>query len=1337
MCVREREKERAAAIVVIVTEYEANFSYLLLCPLLTIVTFPSFSLLCLYVGIDSELKYSCFASLTSFSHRSCLCRTMDAQQRTDQSRGVSSSCSFYQSPPATAPPPPPPSSSPNSRLSLEALVRVTTFFPHGVPLCFAAVSPLARMAAETYRAEENYRWTANDGLVQRLPGERETFDVYEARRYRRAGVQIGRLITVYHDCTGHVCRASDSSLGSHAPMSSAQAVMEWERVKREQQATDAFRTMPKGVRLLREENDSQSPVFAAAARERSSSLIGSSTRGESGGMPSVSPSGGDMLQSSTPAVSNSNTTSPCSTVVDEVLPLTGPNSRSVYIWMSSPILHASSESNNHTDRQDVAAETYVHRLVSASRWWLQRPAVSSLRYLEEEKRNTRRVLLPPPPPAIHLHVYGQSSGCISAICRVIFSSPSAPAAAPASVSSRRYQQQQQKRLEDVFGAKSPYLSSGSPETVVRAPPGSSFRSTSTSRVFSTELPPTAMLVMPQLVGLHVIGYPLMSLKLLDFANSPVPEHAVVTDKPCLPPRHGESMDMTPSWLSCCTNSVATMETLSPMLSVRSEAGGLCGPSGGTVTPLQREWLCQLRVLKFHGVRFNDGGLRRFLAIGEESSGSGTPSPRLASVRGVDECMMALTPVIPFLEVCDVGHNLELTVFPLIQKEYATPHTASAVQRGVHLIPVISLRHLRQLNLQSSSTQQGALHLIALCCPALASLYLGCCSYVTSMEPLGLLPCLRQLDLHATGVTDEGVMGVAAPWSFPALEELSLASVLSLTSIEPLGSLSRLTHLDLRLTPVKRGFHALQKCGKLTTLLVGAATAAVPQTPFGDAYFLRYCRTLSVLHLDTITFDHQSLEALAFARAPLASLSLHHVATLDTLTGLTSFPLLRALEVNDAPLLTGEGFQGVGEACPLLATVVLSNCPRLFHVSGLLASPSLCTLELHNVGKGLFEMKKEDFQQAVGVKGLQVLRMAGLPKVMFSPEAAGDGYGSLPQLVVADCAGTATDDEAVQHIASTCVGLEALFLGGCTAITKVSALMHLPLLHTLDLSGTGVIDGGIAALRGASALHSLCLDRCASLQFVPHTGLFSPALRKLSLQHNPQLNTARLQQFFSLADECPEKLDNPFISPLPYLQELYLSHTSVDSIYPLIYQQQLEHLDASHTPLSLSGITYLSELASLQSLCVCHLRHQWDMGSLYPLFTHPCLSRVELTGTKLGSTARTPGSELPTGILADSPTSALYLSATHLTSLMPLLQDSFALPQLQLLVVHVEQFSDAEASVAEAALPLSSAALVLHQVPAPSLWEAVSPAAREASAALEALLATITSVRPLLSIRRYK
>lgn len=128
-------------------------------------------------------------------------------------------------------------------LSFHALCRIVHFFPHHVPLAFVASNPLARMAGETYRADENYRWappisasgssdlrqchptnnsnTINEAggreshLVPRERGERESFEVYEAKRVRHAGVRLGPVIILYHDALGHDRHACGVLPGVH------------------------------------------------------------------------------------------------------------------------------------------------------------------------------------------------------------------------------------------------------------------------------------------------------------------------------------------------------------------------------------------------------------------------------------------------------------------------------------------------------------------------------------------------------------------------------------------------------------------------------------------------------------------------------------------------------------------------------------------------------------------------------------------------------------------------------------------------------------------------------------------------------------------------------------------------------------------------------------------------------------------------------------------------------------------------------------------------------------------------------------------------------------------
>lgn len=145
-------------------------------------------------------------------------------------------------------------------------------------------------------------------------------------------------------------------------------------------------------------------------------------------------------------------------------------------------------------------------------------------------------------------------------------------------------------------------------------------------------------------------------------------------------------------------------------------------------------------------------------------------------------------------------------------------SSSAIALGIKLLPIITLRHLRLLHLQGTSiSSPGVLDLIGLSCPALESLYLGSCPRVVLVEPLGCLPLLRQLDIHSTGIQNEGLRGFGIPFSFPSLEELSLAGCAQVTDITPLGKLGKLTQLDLRGVPVRTGWMSLRCCPQLRRL----------------------------------------------------------------------------------------------------------------------------------------------------------------------------------------------------------------------------------------------------------------------------------------------------------------------------------------------------------------------------------------------------------------------------------------------------------------------------------------------------------------------------------------
>lgn len=529
--------------------------------------------------------------------------------------------------------------------SFSALASIAAAFPNGVPLAFVCVSPTARLAAETFRAEENYRWCSHlspsssfslyvnhtkkekekekieacerekseekeNGicdslratpmrtgmLIRREPGERDSFEVYEARRMRRAGVQLGRLITVYHDALGRVARCTSPRLTDQVETGVEVVVDKWKEQQRQVEEEEEKKlpersSSQSGVRaaanvvVVAPSHDcfshgppsaaiaSPPPVAGKGGRQNAPNnrIWGSggasmrrllaeeycgkpiiaipgveeATREEVDQQTSllVPASGLNLLQSSerpmgrmwATTTTTSFTSHQQETKInlpdgDAVYYFTGPNKRSIYIWMDSGVRQAqgdedtseneeqkntnnkeeekekkekdikdkcrtifsnsppppslshtshgtrrkrrkeaSSGMGNH-EQTNKKSEVTLKEMLDASRWWYQRPSVSSLKYWEKKAQGGSISAPPtysgsfssrsssvgdtgtagassfssspspvvhrmkggleedsfqllPPPPAIYVHLYGKDTEAIPTVFECLLSPP--------------------------------------------------------------------------------------------------------------------------------------------------------------------------------------------------------------------------------------------------------------------------------------------------------------------------------------------------------------------------------------------------------------------------------------------------------------------------------------------------------------------------------------------------------------------------------------------------------------------------------------------------------------------------------------------------------------------------------------------------------------------------------------------------------------------------------------------------------------------------------------------------------------------------------------------------
>eukprot|EP00796_Vickermania_ingenoplastis_P009698 gene9698-6795_t len=1063
---------------------------------------------------------------------------------------------------------PPPS---GAALSLHALVRIVSFFGNGVPRAFAAASPLARLAAETYRAEENYRWTP-DGLVLRDPGERETFDTYEARRQRRAGLQLGRLIVVYHDALGHLERETIDPVEPRQALS-----VDPGPVVRSRDAVAARQGLERQS-LLREERCVRS-IFAAPGKMEDGVVAPWPAEAA---IHRESPAGGLLLHQAEQFSLVSFDSRRGAGDPVRVYYLPGPNRRSVYVWMTDEEDERKEEAAEpppcaSMHQRDLrpkppATRATMEAALAASRWWLERPCVSTLQYLEEVPYANDSPFMPPPPPSLHLHLYGATAA----------------------------------RIPQALNALHP-----PPKTI--PPPGEELEP-EPWRAIATAVDaaqPSAASVIrdrvegPVLEGLYLIGHPLMALQLT---------------------RH-------------------------------------------TLVELAHSHLDQLKVLKLNGIYADDAGLQALLQL---RGVQGRAEVR-KNARPPEGCGPGVVPThstTSLLEVADFGFCLSMSIFPLLVAPRGCSPTAVSA--------VTPLEHLTSLNLQGTSVASDVLTAVASSCPALEVLLVGSCQYITDLHALVEMPRLRVLDAHGTGVDDAGIARIR-PDNFPALEELSLSGCTRLSEITPLRHLGALRKLDLRHTPVRHGLAALQHCTRLRELAIASDAIGVEQLRHRqpELYQLDYfasLHTLTALSLDNVPrLTARSLELLAFSHAPLESLLLRRVPQLTSLEGLRGVPTLKHLTVERAEQLTNDGLR-MG-SLPRLEHITLRRCPQVSSFNDLHTLPALRYLDVRLNGSGNVSTNSfKDFAAAPKDWPLEVLLAS-----QYDGLTALHPFRGLP-LRVLDVRCSGVDDDGLRAVLDG-RRIEALYLCYCTTLTCATFLARLPLLRTLDLSGTRVEDHSLWELCHAPALETLRLDNCPGLRFQPFLHVFRH-LTVLSLADNPQLHTKALKAFMYLSDESEDKYIHPLFPTFAHVSDLNISRTSVDSVEPLVNLRCLEKLRASGTPLTPDGLRTLADIRGLQLLdlrCVTTL-----LGELRPLFTQHHLRRLDLRGALLAGPAQ---SELPLPLLADSSLRELAVDHGDVAVLLPLLRSPQALPHLRQLLVAGAEGLEETAAAAFHSLPL--------------------------------------------------
>lgn len=1168
--------------------------------------------------------------------------------------------------------------------SLHALVRVTSFFPHGVPLAFVAASPMARIASETYRAEESFRWS-EEGLVVKEPGEKESIATYEAREVRRAGVQLGDIIIQYHDALGHVER-HHTDVREH---SATTVKSMWEqRQQEERRAQDGGHAERVEVEdfCLQRSSPEETPFEVV----------------EGGGwMKEERIASGGLLLSQPDSFSKAAFSSERSkTEPRSVFYLPGPSHRRLYIRVHPPVPEeteayrkkveeaakkkyeweedeaftaSSSPAPAPVELKDYPPSMHQRNLLppkvdhreltlgevlAHSLWWLHRPSVSTCRYLEEDPYAAESCFRPPPPPSLHLHLYTHKPTDAPELLDVLLppfpvvTAPSQQLPEEGSAEASAKSSDERRQLLAILGGRRPHAAreERKAEALVTATAATHSSSASASSSPSPRL--KHHVKDAELETLILVGYPFMSLHLTEATAVPIS------------PRH----------------------------------------------------LGHLKLLKLSGVVVTDEGIRTTLSLN-------VPQPRL-TIRENRALLAAqhssggddaepLFPPLSQLQAADFGFCMSLTCLPLL-----TPSPPQALQ-----LAVTPLRYLHSLSLQATGLCDGMVPLLVAGCPTVRELLLGCCEHLTTIAPLGMLSKLRLLDVHGTNLCDSGLaaafrsseqsedaqggvgqLEVCAVGSgstpspnsltisfpnkrrvlFPSLEELNLSGCSRVSDISPLRNLClSLLRLDLRHTPVKSGLAYLPECTRLQELRLQTDLSYPGQqqppdlTSFG---WFPSCFTFVRLYLHTTPcLTGESLTGLT--SCPLKQLTIIEAPLLTSLKALAAIPTLQVLFVSRTGL-TDDGLQDLIPAtqqrleCMRLEKVTLHHCHSLHELAPLSVLPQLQHLDVRQNSALDNHSFKAFSRSRQPLKVLLASQYAALTQLGM--------LADLPQLEWLDVQQCGLRDEGLEMLVSSRSAISSLFISYCTHLSQVGWLSVLPRLHTLDLSGTRVTESAVAQLSAARQLRVLLLVNCPGLQFTAKASPEAP-FRKvsvLSLAHNPQLTTKGLRLLMHLSLDSEVRATNPLQSSFPALRELNLSHTAVDSIEPLLTSYQLESLEASSTPLHIEGLQLLHELCSLRRLTLQNVGAIG--GGLTTLLSHRRLEYVDVRGAALVSSSPDQPIELPLSLLSSPKLVELAVDEHQLPILLPLLQNHKSIPRLQRLRVRAHRAEEVEHDTADAA-----------------------------------------------------
>jgi Leucine-rich repeat (LRR) protein len=292
-----------------------------------------------------------------------------------------------------------------------------------------------------------------------------------------------------------------------------------------------------------------------------------------------------------------------------------------------------------------------------------------------------------------------------------------------------------------------------------------------------------------------------------------------------------------------------------------------------------------------------------------------------------------------------------------------------------------------------------------------------------------LPNLKTLDVQRSiRLTDDALQSVG---DFPQLTDLVLVeNLFTNRGLAHVARATRLQTLDLRGCSQidAAGLDQLKPLGELTTLKLRGT--------FLDAACLR------------LLGSFPKLASLTIEDAPLSD---------DDLAGLSALPL-EDLTLERCFNITDEGLRHF-QSLPALRTLALRDIavlgPGLTHLAQL---PELRTLRLRQTG-----IRDESLPL---LEKLPHLERLDLVQALITDEGL-SAIGKLRTLAQLDLEANQLSDAGVAHLAGL-ENLRTLGLAGNEGLTDQSfqALTSLPMLTSLDLSGTAVTEQGLTALKAA-------------------------------------------------------------------------------------------------------------------------------------------------------------------------------------------------------------------------------------------------------------------------------